>query len=141
MRTEACGMKRTFGVVAGADVLSKAAAIGLGVAYRNDAYALGVVGGARWLLAFVSLAALAAAVRMLRTRIDDVALALIAAGAAGNLIDRIATGAVHDFVPAGPIVFNVADVALLGGIALAVVKRLVSETPDPASGVATTPLH
>ncbi|HTL86418.1 MAG TPA: signal peptidase II [Acidimicrobiia bacterium] len=134
-------MRRTFGVVAGVDLLSKAGAAALGVGYRNDAYALGVAGGARWLLALVSFAALAAAVRISRTRIDELALALIVAGAAGNLIDRVATGAVHDFIPAGPIVFNVADIALLAGIALAVVKRRVSAKPDPASGVATTPLH
>jgi lipoprotein signal peptidase len=134
-------MKRIFGVVAGADLASKAGAVALGVAYRNDAYALGVGGGARWLLALVSFAALATAVRVLRPRIDDVALALIAAGAAANLLDRIGTGAVHDFIPAGPIVFNVADVALLAGIALAVVKRVVSASSDPESGMATTPLH
>ena len=134
-------MKRTFGVVVGADLSTKAGAVAVGVAYRNDAYALGVVGGARWLLALVSFAALAMTARVLRTRVDDLALALIAAGAAGNLIDRIATGAVHDFIPCGPVVFNVADVALLAGIALAVVKRVVSANPDPESGMATTPLH
>jgi signal peptidase II len=54
------------------------------------------------------------------------ALALIAGGAIGNLIDRIGTGAVTDFVRwrwhehRWPI-FNVADAALLIGVALVLI--------------------
>jgi len=65
-----------------------------------------------------------------RTRADQhlkrIALAVIAGGAIGNLIDRIRDGAVTDFVRwkagshAWPI-FNVADVALVVGVILLVV--------------------
>ena len=134
-------MRRIIGVVILGDFTTKAAAVAAGVALRNDAYAFGVVAGAWWVLAGVSFAGLSVAVRVLRTRVDDVGLALIVGGAAANLIDRVATGAVHDFIPSGPIVFNLADVALALGIALAVIKRCVSGASDPASGMATTPPH
>jgi signal peptidase II len=54
--------------------------------------------------------------------IDAIAVALIAAGGVGNLIDRVARGGrVTDFLylRAGPLhtgVFNVADVAITGGV-------------------------
>jgi signal peptidase II len=55
---------------------------------------------------------------------DDVALALIFAGGVGNLIDRLRFGWVTDFIylSAGPLsafhtgVFNVADMAITGGV-------------------------
>jgi signal peptidase II len=52
---------------------------------------------------------------------DDVAVAFIVAGGLGNLIDRIRTGWVADFfyLAAGPLhtgVFNVADMAITGGV-------------------------
>jgi lipoprotein signal peptidase len=134
-------MKRTLGVVIGVDLLAKTAAVAFGISLRNNAYALGVVGGTGWMLTFISGAALVVATRRLRPRVDEIALALIVGGAASNLLDRAVTGAVHDFIPAGPIVFNVADVALVAGVALAIVKRRVSAASDPASGMATTPLQ
>lgn len=46
-------------------------------------------------------------------------------GAAGNVIDRIARGAVVDFVAAGPWpVFNLADAAMVAGLTLAAVSVL-----------------
>jgi signal peptidase II len=55
---------------------------------------------------------------------QTVAGALIAGGAAGNLIDRFARGAVVDFVHLhGWPVFNVADVALVAGVALLLVAE------------------
>ena len=41
---------------------------------------------------------------------------LLLGGALGNLVDRAATGAVHDFLVVGPVVINVADVAVLAGV-------------------------
>ena len=51
--------------------------------------------------------------------------ALIVAGGASNWIDRLATGSVIDFmnIGIGPLrtgIFNVADVAILGGVVLLV---------------------
>lgn len=63
-----------------------------------------------------------------------VALAIIAGGALGNLIDRIKDGAVTDFIRwrAGehiwPI-FNVADAALLVGVVLLIFSPLPSRSP------------
>lgn len=51
-----------------------------------------------------------------------VALALVTAGAAGNLIDRALTGLVTDFIqiPFDFPVFNVADIAVVTGVAMLV---------------------
>ena len=64
-------------------------------------------------------------------RLQRVAYALIAGGALGNLIDRLQDGAVTDFVRwrihehRWPI-FNVADVALVIGIALLVLESIAA---------------
>jgi lipoprotein signal peptidase len=42
--------------------------------------------------------------------------AFVLGGAAANLVDRAAFSAVHDFFAAGPVVFNLADVALIVGL-------------------------
>jgi signal peptidase II len=85
--------------------------------------------GSRIFLSVVALGALAIMLHLLRGARDDqrglvVALALMAGGAVGNLIDRIAFGKVTDFVlwhwqdsfywP----VFNVADIALVLAVPL-----------------------
>jgi signal peptidase II len=78
----------------------------------------------RWLLTGVSVIAAAALFVWLRraeSRILALALGLIAGGAIGNAIDRIAYGAVFDFVHvhAGSLswyVFNIADAAIVAGV-------------------------
>lgn len=78
----------------------------------------------RWLLAGLSVvAALAilAWVRRSERRVLAVALGLLAGGALGNAIDRVAYGAVFDFAQlhAGRFswyVFNIADVAIVAGV-------------------------
>ncbi len=88
----------------------------------------GGTGGARIFLTIVGVIAVIAISMMLRKASDKqvrltVALGLVAGGAIGNLIDRIVFGVVTDFVvwkyydhewPT----FNVADVALVIGVAL-----------------------
>jgi len=73
----------------------------------------------------VSIAVLLALGMLVTSRVhgvDAVAVALIAAGGIGNLIDRLARGGrVTDFLylSAGPLhtgVFNVADIAITGGV-------------------------
>jgi len=61
------------------------------------------------------------------------ALALLAGGALGNLIDRIRLGAVVDYIDVHiwP-VFNVADLAVTTGAALLMIS-LVVRTPPPAA--------
>ena len=103
--------------------------------------------GAQILLSVVAMAALVAlGIAAARTRPDErlrrVALALIAGGALGNLIDRVRDGAVTDFVRwrihdhRWPI-FNVADAALLVGVVL-LLAATRKTSPSPAPG-ATMP--
>src|SRR5262245_1272940 len=67
---------------------------------------------------------------------DDVALALIVAGGAGNLVDRLRFGGyVTDFLylHAGPLhtgVFNVADMAITGGVLWLALAWVVMRTPS-----------
>lgn len=110
----------------------------------NPGLAFGFLGATppewRWLVALLSLAALAAllglARRLLLTggRQVAVALGLIFGGAAGNLVDRSRFGAVVDFIdiywksyhwPA----FNIADSAISVGVGLLALKLLVSSRP------------
>jgi signal peptidase II len=78
----------------------------------------------RWgLVAFSLAAALGLGIWMLRTphRFLAVSLALIVGGAVGNAIDRIAYGAVFDFVHVfwggfSWYVFNIADAAIVAGV-------------------------
>lgn len=86
------------------------------------------MGAARIFLTIVGIIAVVAIVGVLRKAKDDQkwltsALALVAGGAIGNVIDRILAGKVTDFVvwkagkhewPA----FNIADVALVIGVAI-----------------------
>jgi signal peptidase II len=78
-------------------------------------------------LAVIGIAIVAARTRP-EQRWRRVALAVIAGGALGNVIDRIRDGAVTDFIRwhihdhLWPI-FNVADAALLVGVALLVLQR------------------
>lgn len=62
------------------------------------------------------------------------ALALVTAGGAGNLIDRVVLGRVTDFLSAAFVdfpVFNVADSAITVGVAILIGWLLL--TPDPAT--------
>jgi signal peptidase II len=84
--------------------------------------------GARWFLSIIGVLAVGGMIWMLKKARDDQralhwALALVAGGAIGNLIDRIYFGVVTDMVlwhykaKEWP-VFNVADVALVIGVGL-----------------------
>jgi signal peptidase II len=73
-----------------------------------------------------------------RARIQVVAFALIAGGGLGNLWDRVVSGAVTDFMNLGigslrTGIFNVADLAIVAGIALLLVRSrpLVQSLPQP----------
>jgi signal peptidase II len=98
-------------------------------------------GTARWLLAAIAMIAVVAIGWMIKKsepqqRLLRVALALVAGGALGNLIDRVALGVVTDFVRwrwqqhRWPI-FNIADVALVVGAGLIIVDGL--RKPKPAA--------
>jgi signal peptidase II len=120
---------------------------------RNTGVAFGLFAshgadGGAWLLVVMGLVALAAVFLYFRfaparNRLLLAALALIVGGAVGNLIDRLASGAVTDFVdvyvgsyhwPA----FNVADSAITVGIGLMILDSFRSpgrgESPAEAAG-------
>jgi signal peptidase II len=94
----------------------------------------------RWLLTAASLvAAVALFVWMSRSdnRLLTAALGLIAGGAVGNAIDRIAYGAVFDFVHfhVGTFswyVFNIADAAIVAGVVGLIYDSLVAGRPKPS---------
>lgn len=81
-----------------------------------------------------------------RTIILALALGLLIGGALGNALDRFLYGAVADFVllywiPFFPYVFNVADSAIVAGVALLLYDSLVIEPrsrPGPEPRSATT---
>ena len=112
---------------------------------QNTGIAFGLLasgGGAGWLLAVLAMAVLAVVLLYLRLtpageRLLIVALCLVAGGAVGNLLDRVAAGSVTDFVdvyvgrhhwPA----FNVADSAISIGIALMLIDTLRRRRPRTA---------
>ena len=117
---------------------------------RNTGVAFGLfasdVGGG-WLLTLLGLAALAAVSLYFwfaptRDRSLLVALALVVGGAVGNLIDRVSSGAVTDFIDVYVGVhhwpsFNVADSAISIGIVLMAIDSFRPHRREaPAAAVA-----
>ncbi len=106
---------------------------------HNRGVAFGLAGGAGLPLVLVGLAALGV-VGYLFARDPAkpgmwVATGLLAGGAIGNLIDRIASGAVTDYIDVGswpP--FNLADVAVTLGVALLVLLYLREAEREARSG-------
>ncbi len=109
----------------------------------NDGAAFSNFRGKTVLLSLIAFGALAmigyTAVRAKpEQRLRRIALAIIAGGALGNLIDRLREGAVTDFVRwrvndhVWP-VFNVADVALVVGIGLLLVEGVTTRRSDRVS--------
>ncbi len=92
----------------------------------------------RWALAGFSLAVavfLAAWARRAERPLAGFCVGLIMGGAVGNLIDRVRSGSVVDFVDVQqlhfPWVFNVADSAITVGIALLLAENLFSPRRAP----------
>ena len=76
------------------------------------------------------------------SRAEGIALALMVSGALGNLIDRLALGAVRDFlnVGIGPVrtgIFNVADVAVTTGVAIFCFLAITTR-PEPEHEIAAS---
>lgn len=98
--------------------------------------------GAQLLLSAMAFAALIALGFMAwrarpEQRLRRIALAVIAGGALGNLIDRLRDGAVTDFVrwrigEARWPIFNVADAALLVGVVLLLLEGIAEQRRAPA---------
>jgi signal peptidase II len=118
---------------------------------RNTGGVFGLLGGApspgrRAFFAAATLAALGVIVSLLHrwgrdSRLLTVALALVAGGAVGNLVDRLRFGSVVDFIDwhwRGHhwYTFNVADSAITVGATLLFVHSLL---PEPAATAAGRP--
>lgn len=87
------------------------------------------------LLSALALAAMAAVFSILRGARDGwtrAGAALVLAGAAGNLGDRLQNGTVTDFIAVAyfPYVFNVADMAITAGAVLLAARMLVEGRRD-----------
>lgn len=124
----------------------------------NEGAIFGMGKGSRWVFIAVSLVAVGFVSRVFwrsaaNARVLHVALALILAGALGNLYDRVRFAAVRDMLhlfpgvdlpwglawPGGgsglyPWVFNVADMALLLGVLTVVWVTWRSAPPPPDAG-------
>jgi signal peptidase II len=87
----------------------------------NDGVAFGFFSGGGWLLIVIGAVALGALLVFFATHVHRplawLPTGLLIGGAAGNLIDRLRSGAVTDFVklPHWP-AFNLADVAITVGV-------------------------
>jgi signal peptidase II len=89
---------------------------------RNHGGAFGILGGSQVLLLVGSAVAVGVVLWMLlagqRSRLATLACGLILGGAAGNLLDRLITGEVTDYVHFSFwYVFNAADAAITIGVA------------------------
>lgn len=98
---------------------------------RNPGGAFGIFPHARWLFVLVAIAVIAAVVYVQRrfrlTLWSRLALGLVLGGALGNLVDRMWTGLVVDYVYFRPInfpVFNLADVCIDVGIGLLILGSM-----------------
>ena len=87
-------------------------------------------------VALIALAMIAVWIWRTPHRLTAAGLGLVAGGAAGNAVDRIRTGAVTDFLyfhtpmslgPLSNYVFNVADAAIVGGVALLLYESVIGE--------------
>jgi signal peptidase II len=99
---------------------------------QNDGGAFGILGGQSSLLMFGSAVAVAFVLWMLLQgspkRTTIIGCGLILGGAAGNLLDRLTTGQVTDYIDlrVWP-VFNAADVAIVLGVATLLLAALRPE--------------
>jgi signal peptidase II len=89
---------------------------------HNEGIAFGLAGGGGTGLAILTAVALALVLVFFARNADRprlwIPIGLLAGGALGNLADRVRIGAVTDFIdlPLWP-AFNLADVAIVGGVA------------------------
>lgn len=79
------------------------------------------------LIAAVVVILFALAVQRIRQRRAWVAWALVAVGGFSNLLDRLRSGSVFDFIRIGPLpIFNLADLMILAGLVLLLRRDLTA---------------
>lgn len=102
---------------------------------KNTGASFGMMAGARWLFVAVTVILIAAVIyyaviNKIRDRLFLVSAAFVVGGGIGNLIDRIATGAVVDFFDFCLInfaIFNVADCFVVVGVILMAIYYIKEE--------------
>ncbi|MCX6366361.1 MAG: signal peptidase II [Armatimonadetes bacterium] len=108
---------------------------------QNDGIAFSMLAGKTWLITIASMVIMAGIVFSERKasggldRFNGIALALPLGGALGNLIDRLRSGLVTDFLDFRAInfaIFNVADTAITIGICLLAIKSFLLTDYAPA---------
>jgi signal peptidase II len=106
----------------------------LGLSYvKNSGVAFGLLGGSSTLALVIAAIATLAVIGVFTwlhrsSGLVVIGGAMIAAGAIGNLVDRIRLGYVRDFFAVGPWpAFNVADSALTVGVAIAILGMLQTD--------------
>jgi signal peptidase II len=97
---------------------------------RNDGGAFGILGGSQSVLLAGSVVAVGVVLWMLLTgqasRATTLGCGLILGGAAGNLLDRLSTGEVTDYIHFSFwYVFNAADAAITVGVAALLLSALL----------------
>lgn len=106
---------------------------------KNDGGAFGILGGNPSILLVGSVVAVAVVLWMLLagepSRLTTLGCGLILGGAAGNLLDRLSSGEVTDYVHFSFwYIFNAADAAIVVGVAALLLSALRPEKPR-------SPLH
>jgi signal peptidase II len=109
---------------------------------KNDGGAFGILGGSRLVLLIGSAVAIGVVLWILlsgsSSRLTSLGCGLILGGAAGNLVDRLATGEVTDYVHFSFwYIFNAADAAIVVGVAILLLSTLRSPEkgrPVPQDG-------
>ena len=105
---------------------------------KNDGGAFGILGGNRLLLLAGSAIAVAVVLSMLLSgkpsRTTVVGCGLILGGAAGNLLDRLMSGEVTDYVHFSFwYIFNAADAAIVAGVTLLLLSALLPARAERSS--------
>ena len=98
---------------------------------KNDGGAFGILGGSRLLLLAGSAVAVVVVLWLLLSgrpsKLATIGCGLILGGAAGNLLDRLGSGEVTDYVPFSFwYIFNAADAAIVIGVGLLLLSALRS---------------
>jgi signal peptidase II len=118
---------RTAALVLAVDQLTKFfGSLNIGGSFlpvHNSDYSLGIVAAPVIVLITLSTVTLVVAARygshLARAgRIPAWVPGVVVGGAASNLLDRLVFGAVRDFIPTPIVIFNVADIAVLCGLAM-----------------------
>ena len=120
----------------------------------NSGSAFGLFGGQNLVLTIASLGGVGLILWFFRAAgqrlLLRLSLALLLAGAMGNLVDRVVNGHVTDFIDIGPwYIFNVADSAIVVGVVILAAAALffqehpsgLGESDEPDVGVAAVGLE